>query len=67
MSAHLSICLLFFLCIVPSVTTMDVEDGTSADAPERWSWTGVGLIFMGKSIEKDAIGLRNWTKITYIL
>ena len=34
----------------------DGTSGTSADVPERRSWTDVDVIFIGKNIEKKAIG-----------
>ena len=48
-----------------SGTSGDVMDigegtsGTSADVPGRQSWTGVGLILMGKNIEKKATSIKN--------
>jgi len=57
----------YFLPIA-EVTTMDVGDGalgTSADVPGRRSWTGVGFILLYKNIEKEAIVLKTWKKITY--
>ena len=43
----------------------DGTSGTSADAPGLWSWTGVGLILIGKNMEIKAIGLENWKKMAY--
>ena len=48
---------------------MDVGEGTSgtsADVPGRQSWTGVGLILIGKTMEKKATGLKNCKIIIYI-
>ena len=48
--------------MVSEGTAMDVGDGTSgtsADVAGRRSQTGVGLISMGKNIEKKAIVMEN--------
>ena len=45
--------------------SMDVGDGTSgtsADVPGRRSWTGVGLILIGKNMDEKEIGIKNWKK-----